>query len=306
MKNLFLALFLLLFSCKTALEKSKNSQSFMVIGDWGWVNGTEQLKTAQTIQSIADSTHIDFMTTTGDNFYYNGVQSTEDPKWLERFENMYLGVLKEKEWYISLGNHDYEGNVQAQIDYHQKNSQWILPKRYYAIEKTLQKFPKSKVLLVFLDTSPFDKNLHLSGVHSDITQQDTTLQKKWLDSTLSNSQAQWKIVFGHHPLYTAGPRKGTMGNYISTFKPIFDKYKVDFYVAGHEHNLGYLKPDSNHTDYIVSGGGGADITPISDYEYSKFYVSSYGLVFFRIESHHATITFFNNKKEKLYQYTKTK
>jgi tartrate-resistant acid phosphatase type 5 len=306
MKNLAYVILMMLFSCKTSLEKGKNSFSFMVIGDWGWVTSTEQAKTANIMKSVADTIKIDYLVSTGDNFYYNGVQSIDDSKWTERYENMYNGSLLGKDWYVTLGNHDYEGNVQAQLDYNTKNSQWKLPKRYYTVEKTLQSFPRITLLMVFLDTSPFDKNLHTSGVHTDVTQQDTTLQKKWLDSTLANSKAQWKMVFGHHPLYTAGPRKGTMGNYIATFKPIFDKYKVDFYVAGHEHHLGHLKPDENHTEYVVSGGGGASITPISNYDVSKYTASTYGFTLFKVDNQKITFTFINNKGEKLYEYTKTK
>lgn len=295
-----------LFSCKTTLEKSKNSISFMVIGDWGWVNSVGQAQTAEIMKAVADTTKIDYLVSTGDNFYYDGVQSVNDTKWTDRYENIYNGSLLGKDWYVTLGNHDYQGNVQAQLDYNTQNNRWKLPKRYYTIEKTIQSFPRITLLMVFMDTSPFDKNLHLSGIHTDVTKQDTTLQKKWLDSTLANSKAQWKMVFGHHPLYTAGPRKGTMGNYISTFKPIFDKYNVDFYVAGHEHHLGHLKPDNNHPEYIVSGGGGADITPISDYNVSKFTVSTYGFTLFKVDNQKITFTFMNNKGEKLYEYTKTK
>jgi hypothetical protein len=306
MRNFVWLILFLLISCKSTLEKQKNSLSFMVIGDWGWVNSTEQGKTAQIMKNIADTSKIDYLVSTGDNFYYDGVQSTNDIKWTERYENIYNGSLLGKDWYVTLGNHDYQGNVQAQLDYYNKNSQWKLPKRYYTVEKTLQSFPKITLLMIFLDTSPFDKNLHTSGIHTDIIQQDSTLQKKWLDSTLANSKAQWKMVFGHHPLYTAGPRKGTMGNYIATFKPVFDKYKVDFYVAGHEHHLGHLKPDNNHTEYVVSGGGGADITPISDYYVSKYTVSSYGFTLFKVDNQKITFTFINNKGEKLYEYIKTK
>jgi hypothetical protein len=38
------------------------------------------------------------------------------------------------------------------------------------------------------------------------------------------------------------------------FKPIFDKYHVNAYICGHDHNLQYIKPPG-HTFYFVSGAG---------------------------------------------------
>ena len=44
------------------------------------------------------------------------------------------------------------------------------------------------------------------------------------------------------------------------FRPIFEKYHVNAYFSGHEHNLQYIKPDG-FTHYFVSGAG-SETTPV--------------------------------------------
>lgn len=294
------------FSCKAKLETNKKNLNLLVVGDWGWENPVGQKDNAFIMKKMADSTQIDFIISTGDNFYYDGVQSTTDVKWAERFESIYNGVLLSKKWYVTLGNHDYQGNVQAQLDYKGVNDRWKLPARYYSFERKINDFSDETALFVFLDTSPFDKTLHTSNAHPQVRLQDTTIQKKWLENTLATSKARWKMVFGHHPLYTAGPRKNQMGDIITAFKPVFDKYQIDFYISGHEHHLGHLKPDNNNTEYIISGAGGATITPVTPYNISRYSNSTYGFTNLNIELDKIKIDFISGKGEKLYQYTKSK
>jgi len=59
-------------------------------------------------------------------------------------------------------------------------------------------------------------------------------QKRWIDSLLSNNPNKWTCVVFHHPIFSP---KGTRDNkrMRETFKPIFDKYKVDLVLQGHDH-----------------------------------------------------------------------
>jgi predicted phosphodiesterase len=59
-------------------------------------------------------------------------------------------------------------------------------------------------------------------------------QKKWLEEQLKKSNARWKIVVLHHPLYSI---KGSMNNLFqrTMFNPLVEKYGVDLVLQGHEH-----------------------------------------------------------------------
>ena len=58
------------------------------------------------------------------------------------------------------------------------------------------------------------------------------------------------------------------------FKPIFEKYHVNAYICGHDHNLQYIKPPG-FTHYFVSGAGS---------EISKTVIHPEGGVFARSEN----------------------
>ncbi|UZJ63091.1 hypothetical protein OKW96_11185 [Sphingobacterium sp. KU25419] len=61
-----------------------------------------------------------------------------------------------------------------------------------------------------MDTNPFiDSYHHNIEKYPDLAKQDTITQKKWLIETLSDTDPniKWKVVVGHHPLYSGGKRK---------------------------------------------------------------------------------------------------
>ena len=58
-------------------------------------------------------------------------------------------------------------------------------------------------------------------------------QLKWLEGALKKSTARWKVVFGHHPLYSHSKRPYN-ATLIRRLEPLFVKHKVDLYVAGHD------------------------------------------------------------------------
>eukprot|EP00662_Eupelagonemidae_sp_cell21_P022485 gene22485-56430_t len=60
-------------------------------------------------------------------------------------------------------------------------------------------------------------------------------QVAWLRRELAASQAVWKVVLGHHPIYTAGSH-GTTPVLLAELDPILREFGVQFYIAGHDHN----------------------------------------------------------------------
>lgn len=82
---------------------------------------------------------------------------------------------------------------------------------------------------------------------------DMKTQLAWLETELSKSKAAWKIVYGHHPIYSSG-HYGDNQVFIKSFTPIFKKYNVQLYINGHDHNYERTKV-INGTTYLVCGAG---------------------------------------------------
>merc|ERR1719433_1962229 len=59
-------------------------------------------------------------------------------------------------------------------------------------------------------------------------------QLRWIDETLANSTADFLIVAGHHPVYSAADHGPTRSLQPSVF-PYLQKYGVSAYLSGHDH-----------------------------------------------------------------------
>lgn len=270
--------------------------NFFVIGDWGNAD-TNQRNVANAMVNEAIKHPIDFIMSVGDNFYPHGVKSIKDPQWKNTFEDVYSDPHLKKEWYTALGNHDYSGKAKAQLKYHQVNPLWKTKERYYSFTKAIPQ-SKDSVIFIVIDTNPFDKSLN--RFHSGLFLQNKRKQLRWLTKTLEESDAKWKIVVGHHPLYTTGTRRGKMGKIRDVFLPFFKKYHVDAYFAGHDHDLQHQKPQG-FTHYFVSGGGSEHRGVTSDSTMTKFAMSSFGFMRVELFSDTLDVSIINHQNKELYR-----
>lgn len=230
-----------------------DSVSFIVMGDWGRYGHLGQKQVAAQMHKYGKLHNVQFVITTGDNFYPIGVSSVTDVHWQRSFENVYIYDSLPVKWYPVLGNHDYMANPQAQIDYSANSSRWTMPARYHALKQKVSGL--DSVLLVFADTNPFIP-YHYGPDFSmaDLKLQDTAVQTRWLQSTLKTSNDRWKIVIGHHPFYSVGEH-GNNPALTQRLKPLLLQHQTDFYIAGHDHDLQHHQQPGEPLHYIVSGGG---------------------------------------------------
>ena len=248
------------------LKRISGSTNFLVVGDWGRDGRYHQSDVASTMNNDAGVLNANFIVSTGDNFYQFGVDSVNDPQFKTSFEDIYTGPALQKKWFIVLGNHDYMGNVQAEIDYSRVSKRWTLPARYYS-ETIPLKDNKGSIALFFTDTSPLMPDYYKEQKYRNVIGQDSTAQLNWLANKLASSKARWKIVFGHHPVYS-DLGYDVPASFRKDYTRLFKKYHVDAYICGHEHNLEYLNP-GGHTRYFISGAG-SQVEAISDAKYTKF------------------------------------
>jgi tartrate-resistant acid phosphatase type 5 len=237
------------------LESVDGALEFAVVGDWGRGGEYYQQELAAQLAKAVTGINAAFIISTGDNIYPDGVASVQDPLWNLSFEQVFHQYPLHRSWYAVLGNHDYHGNPQAQVDYSQVSNRWNMPARYYAFKKAVG--PRAEALFVFLDTNPLDRNAYTASYAQALVQQDSTAQQRWLEGVLSDtsSTVKWKIVVGHHPVYTAGNRALQKSGVRASLEPLLEKYRVDVYLSGHEHHLQYYHPQDKYTHHFISGAG---------------------------------------------------
>jgi Calcineurin-like phosphoesterase len=182
----------------------------------------------------------------GDNIYTNG----EMEKINAVFERPYAELLKQGvEFRAALGNHDIRfQNGDLQVKY----SPFHMEGRYYT-------YRKETVQFFVLDTN---------------TNTDWKTQLAWLEKTLRVSDAPWKIVYGHHPVYASG-LYGTDPKMVERLTPLFKKYRVQLYINGHEHH--YERTNAiDGTTYLITGNGGASLRSVGKHAWTAYSKSRFG------------------------------
>ena len=219
--------------------------------------------------------------------------------WNTSFEQIYQGPNLFIDWYPTLGNHDYRGNWQAQIDYSQVSRRWELPAQYY--EKLMTLDDGTQAHLLFIDTSPLNPDYQGETKYQETQTQDADAQLTWLHQTLSNSKADWRIVFGHHPLYSSGKRYGETDGIKSVLEPILEKYRVHAYFAGHEHDLQHNQVTGKTVEHFISGAG-SKLRPTGKVDFTRFSSSSAGFAALSIGTDALVVQFIGDNGNVVYRY----
>ena len=220
-------------SNKNPYDKSFN---FLMIGDWG-DGSTNQTETGKVLGQYASIIDSKFVIALGDNFYGDGVESSNDNLWQNYYHSIYTSSSLKIPWYPVLGNHDWHGNAEAQIERTSVTGEdmWEMSNYYYSKEFTVP--GGGKLGIIFLDTAFIDSS---NGDTDSIADGKYTTQQleqyKWLESTLERFQTSqhWIIVVGHYPIYSIGSN-GDRKYMIANLEPILLKYKVHLYCNGHDH-----------------------------------------------------------------------
>lgn len=214
---------------------------FVSVADTG--TGTKsQYAVAEAMSRYHQKNPYNLVILAGDNIYNHG----EIEKIEAVFERPYQYLLKKGvKFRACLGNHDIRTeNGDPQVKYAGFN----MPSRYYT-------FRHDSIQFFALDTND---------------NADWKNQMVWLEEELRRSNAPWKIVFGHHQIYSAGVY-GMNEPFIKQFTPLFQKYKVQLYINGHEHS--YERTRSiNGTTYMITGGG-AGTRPVGRSDFTEYSAS---------------------------------
>ncbi len=214
---------------------------FVSVADTG-TGAKGQYNVAKAMTNYHSKNPYDLVVLAGDNIYNNG----EIEKINEVFERPYADLLKAGvKFQACLGNHDIRtANGENEVKYAAFN----MKGRYYT-------FSRGKVQFFALDTNDIAGNKQ---------------QFAWLEKELSSSKAPWKIVFGHHPIYSSG-HYGSNAAFVQLLTPLFQKYGVQVYINGHEHNYERTK-SINGTTYVICGAGAGN-RPVGKSKWTEYSTS---------------------------------
>ncbi|KAK8567399.1 hypothetical protein V6N13_105368 [Hibiscus sabdariffa] len=237
--------------------KPDGSLSFLVVGDWGRRGLYNQSQVALQMGIIGEKLDIDFIISTGDNFYDNGLTGVDDPAFHESFTDIYTAPSLQKQWYTVLGNHDYRGNVEAQLSpiLRKMDSRWLCLRSFI-----LNAGPEMAEFF-FVDTTPFVSSYFIDPEGHVYDWNGILPRKNYLnnllmevESALRESTAKWKIVVGHHTIKSAGQHGNTHELAIHLL-PLLQAYQVDLYINGHDHCLQHISSSKSGIQFMTSGGG---------------------------------------------------
>jgi acid phosphatase type 7 len=204
-----------------------------------------------------------FQTAPNSNFWLFAGDLINDPEDSEVEEFFYAGTPFFKQLPVALvtGNHDRK--------YKQENGEFVLNEKgekirlpeidpYWYASFTL---PRNGLKGLEETSYYFDyQGARFIIINSNYQLEE---QAEWLDQLLSENENNWTIVSFHHPVYSAG-RDRDDSDTRNAFLKMFDKYKVDLVITGHDHayarshklrNGGKVEDNDEGTVYIVSVSG---------------------------------------------------
>eukprot|EP00808_Paulinella_micropora_P017820 g11360.t1 len=183
---------------------------------------------------------VDLVLLAGDNIYPDGDVKDINATFTQPYQELLAGGVP---FYAVLGNHDIRtGNGRGQLEYPLFHMQ---KQRYYSFRPRNKKKILGPVEFFMLDT-----NVNARW--------DTQLP--WLDKVLARSTAPWKVAVGHHPLLSSGTH-GDSQELTARVGPLFSRYSVQLYIAGHDHHYERFVP-INGTMQLVVGTGGSHLYPV--------------------------------------------
>uniref|UniRef100_A0A6N2KAZ2 Purple acid phosphatase n=1 Tax=Salix viminalis TaxID=40686 RepID=A0A6N2KAZ2_SALVM len=262
--------------------KTDGKLSFLVLGDWGEKGDFNQSEVAHQMGRIGEKLDVDFVVSTGDNFYDDGLTGEQDKAFEESFTQIYTAKSLQKQWYSVLGNHDYRGNVEAQLGLHLRkiDSRWLC----------LRSFIVNAVLaeIFFVDTTPFVKSYFTDAKGHTYDWRGIGNPRAYIANlikdlkvALRESSAKWKIVANN----------------------------VDFYMNGHDHCLEHISDTESPLQFLTSGAGSkawrGDIKEQKT-EGLKFFYDGQGFMSVQLTRSKAEMAFYDVSGNVLHRWNSTK
>src|SRR5215207_6666857 len=197
-------------------EESFVPFNFAAAGDWGCNSNT-----GKNVKSII-SKEPELVLGLGDYSY-----EADADCWLQS-----ISPVNDK-MKITIGNHDSDEEEGPEITV-QLLDHFKLNKQYYS-------FNKGNVFFLIMSTQDsYSKN-----------SQQFNFVKQELEKVSNDPNIDWIVVYYHKPMYASSTKHEGLTSFRDIYHPLFDQYKVDLVLAGHNHNyqrtfpLHFNEADSN-------------------------------------------------------------
>ncbi|AYN03147.1 FN3 domain-containing metallophosphoesterase family protein [Flavobacterium sp. 140616W15] len=185
----------------------------------------------------------DFVFLNGDMFDYQ----TDENQIINHLLNPCSLFSTEKPFMFVRGNHETRG----------KYSRNLLDYYYNYDKKEYYSFKMGPVFTIVLDTGEDKKDSH--PVYGGTVNYDSYREEQaiWLEKQMKSKafkNAPFRVVMMHIPHYHSDEEHGTT-ECRRLFGTLFEKYKIDLFIAGHTHEYGIFEPSKEHSYHFVIGGG---------------------------------------------------
>jgi acid phosphatase len=175
-----------------------------------------------------------------------------------------------------------------------------MPDRYYKVSGAVLGTPLLDLFVI--DTSPLaDRNNYdemlqqLARGH--LEPHDGARQVAWLEQELRRSNAPWKIVVGHHPIYSGG--HGDCAELVAQIAPLLEAHGVQAYINGHDHSLQHIR--RGRVDYICAGAGADSVGHVGPVSGTRYCLSRPGFAMFKLDPEALRLEFRDLTGSSLYQ-----
>ncbi|GFS32313.1 purple acid phosphatase 17 [Actinidia rufa] len=285
------------------------SVSFIVVGDWGRRGAFNQSLVAFQMGRIGETLDIDFVVSTGDNFYDNGLTGENDTAFEDSFTNVYTARSLQNQWYSVLGNHDYRGDAEAQVSplLRKIDTRWLCLRSFIVNAEIVELF--------FVDTTPF-VDMYFTNTENHtydwrvVTPREVYTENllKDIETAVKESTAIWKIVVGHHAIRSIG-HHGDTEELVQRLLPILQANGVDFYMNGHDHCLEHISDTKSPIQFLTSGAGSkawrGDVKGLNR-EGLKFFYDGQGFMSVQLTQTESAIVFYDVSGNVLHKWDVSK